>query len=68
MAFKELGLAASTRLAVKEALHRGRCGIDADSHAVPRRHARARRDGGPAGTRSRLSTEKWLLRSCESVG
>ena len=44
MAIQELGLAPATLDAVEGELHRGRCGIDADSLAAPRLDPRARRD------------------------
>ena len=39
-----LGLALPAQVAIEEALHRGRCRIEADSQAAPQLHSRARRE------------------------
>ena len=44
MVHQDLELAHPGRIVVEEALRRGRCGTDADSHAAPQRDPRTRRD------------------------
>ena len=56
MADKELAHALATRIAVEEAMHRGRCGTDADSRAAPRPDPRARRRAPAHRRRSREIT------------
>jgi len=64
----ELGLALATCIAVEEAMHGGRCGIDADSRVAPQPDPRARRQHGGSSRRSRKKQKLAPLLKCDVVG
>ena len=68
MVHQDLQLAAAGRAAVEEALRRGRCGTDADSHAAPRRDPRARRDLRAARSALRRNGVRRVRGKCDVLG
>ena len=68
MVHQDLELAHPGRAVVEEALRRGRCGTDADSHAAPRRDPRTRRDLRAAHDALRRNGVRRVRGKCDVLG